>query len=410
MFSLRHYFLGWLEWTLAIVYGWLVIGYLAWSWFRGNFHPVIERDYPPPCLHDPNLGRHKYIKLQQNLKLHYVESGNHENPLVVLIHGAPDFWFTWRKQIPALNNLYWVVAVDLRGCGDSEGPFLRTQYGTAELANDVAQLIRLLDCKSAHLVCAGIGGQVGWYMAYHYPHLVSKLVLIHAPHPFIIRQQFNLAWSHYLKAWYLFFLKLPLLPEVVARVNDIGLVDRILKPLVKGNVLGEDEIEAYKFTFSRREDWTGPLHVLRMLDLSPLNEYETTPDVITKPTLLIMGETDPFLPVEAAYRSAEFVERITIKPAPGSGYLVHVSRARHVNDIISNFLRELPWKPLSPLEPAKVSSSLVGRVMGASLAVVSTTVNRTSGALEMTRAIIPGGFFGIAQASIKAAESKLGFE
>lgn len=55
--------------------------------------------------------------------------------------------------------------------------------------------------KAAHLVCAGVGGQVGWYMCYHYPQLVSKMVLIHAPHPYVIRQHFNSLWMNYYKAW-----------------------------------------------------------------------------------------------------------------------------------------------------------------------------------------------------------------
>ncbi|KAK7083719.1 hypothetical protein SK128_020834 [Halocaridina rubra] len=409
MSFLKTRILGMLAWALALLYGTFVMLYLTCQYVRGKITTSITRDVPPPCLHDPLLGRHKFFRLKQNMKLHYVESGNHENPLVILIHGSPDFWFTWRKQIPALSTDYWVVALDLRGCGDSEGPYFRTQYTTAELASDVAELIRLLVAKPAHLVCAGAGGQVGWHMAYHYPHLISKLVLIHSPHPYIIRHHFHQAWSHYLKAWYLIFLKLPLLPEVAAHANDSGVIDKYLKKLVKTKAVDEEDVEAYKFAFSRKEDWTGTFHILRSLDLKPLDSTEPLPDVITKPTLLIMGDEDTLMPLETAYRSAEYVERITIKPVQGPGYLCHVSDAQQVNTILGNFLRELPWKPLSPLEPSKSSSTLVGRVMGASLTAVSTTVNKTTGAFEMTKSI-PGGLYGIAQATIKAAESKLGLE
>ncbi|XP_068239276.1 epoxide hydrolase 4-like isoform X2 [Palaemon carinicauda] len=395
------------QWILAFAYGWMVVGYVLWLWIRGSLRHGIARDVPPDCLNDPNLGRHKYVKIE-NMKLHYVESGNHEKPLVILIHGSPDFWFTWRKQITFLNQDYWVVAVDLRGCGDSEGPYFRSHYTTAELANDIAQFICLLNAPSAHLICAGTGGQIGWYMAYNYPQLISKLVLIHSPHPFVIRQQLSNNWSHYYKAGYLYLLKLPALPEVAATLNDFGLIDKIMKPLLKMKTIEPQEIEAYKFVFSSRDTWTGPLHILRALDLSPIDEEEPEPDVITKPTLLIMGDADPLLPMETAYRSAEYVERITVRPAPGPGYMAHVSRAQQVNENIIKFLKEMPWKPLTPLEPT-TNSSLVGRVMGASLSAVTNTVSKTSGALEMTRAF-PGGLVGIAQASFRAAESKLGLD
>nr|XP_045601510.1 epoxide hydrolase 4-like isoform X1 [Procambarus clarkii] len=399
---------GVLEWVLAVVYGVVVVGKLAWAWCRGALNQCQDRDVPPPCLHNPALGRHKFVKLQR-LKLHYVEAGSPENPLVVMIHGAPDFWFTWRRQIPSISNAYWVVAVDMRGCGDSDTPHLRTHYTTSLLADDIASLIRILGRKSAHLVCAGVGGQVGWYMCYNYPQLVSKMVLIHSPHPYVIRQHVNSLWMNYYKAWYLLFVRLPLLPEIAASVNDVCLVDQLLGPLVRTKAITEDEVEAYKFTFSRRKDWTGSMHHLRQLDLTRLRDDEPLPDVITKPTLLIMGDADPLLPLDTAYRSAEYVERITIKPVPGSGYLSHVSRAPQVNEVVTEFLRELPWRPLSPLEPAAKSSSLVGRVMGASFAAVTSTVNKTSGALEMTRSL-PGGLMSVAQASFKVAESKLGLD
>nr|XP_053639161.1 epoxide hydrolase 4-like isoform X2 [Cherax quadricarinatus] len=385
MSSLRHLVIAALEWVLAVVFGVAVLGKLVWLWGRGALRASLPRDVPPPCLHYPALGRHKFVKLQ-NLKLHYVEAGSPENPLVVMIHGAPDFWFTWRRQIPSLSHDYWVVAVDMRGCGDSDTPRLRTHYTTPLLAEDVASLIRILGRKSAHLVCAGVGGQVGWYMCYHYPQLVTKMVLIHAPHPYVIRQQVNSLWMNYYKAWYMLFVRLPLLPEVAAHVNDTYLVDKFFSDLVRSKAITEDEVEAYKFTFSRREDWTGTLHHIRQLDLRGIGDKEPLPDVITKPTLLIMGDSDPFLPLDTAYRSAEYVERITIRPMPGLGYLTHVSRAPQVNQVVGEFLRELPWRPLSPLEPAKTTSSFMDRVMGASLAAVTSTVNKTTGLMGAAQA------------------------
>lgn len=398
-----------LEWLLALVFGAVVVTRLGWACVRGAVREGRMRDAPPPCLEHPALGRHKFLKLQQNVKLHYVEAGNPEAQLVVMLHGAPDFWFTWRRQITTLSHDFCVVALDLRGCGDSDSPSRCSQYTTSIIARDVASLITLLGRDKAHLVCAGTGGQVGWHMCYHHPQLVAKMVLIHAPHPYVIRQHLNARWTNYLKSWYLYFVRLPLLPEWAAHFSDNVMVDQLLAPLVAAKAVTGDEVDAYKFTFSRREDWRGPLNHLRQIDLSKVEKEEPQPDVITKPTLLLMGDADPALPLDLAYRSAEYVERITVRPVPGRGYLSHVSQAPQVNEAIGEFLREMPWRPLSPLESSSSSPSLMSRVMGASLAVVSSTVGKTTGALEMTRAL-PSGLKTVAQGSIKLAESKLGLE
>ncbi|XP_037775166.1 epoxide hydrolase 4-like [Penaeus monodon] len=404
MADFRSIYTRWMENLLALLYGGLVTMYLLWAWFRGAFRQPRTRDIPPACLVDPHLGIHRFIKLQ-NLKLHFVEAGSPQGPLVLMIHGAPDFWFTWRKQIPTLANDFWVIAVDLRGCGDSDTPSLRTKYSPSIVAEDIVHLIRILGRKNAHLLCAGTGGQIGWHLAYHCPELVSKMVLIHSPHPYVIRQQVRSSWTNYLRIWYMFFLRLPVLPEIVAQANDSGLIDKMFQPLLKNKSVTEEEIEAYKFIFSRREDWIGPLHHLRQLNVNRVSNIEAQPGVITKPTLLVMGDSDPVLPLDTAYKSAEYVERISIKPLPGTGYSAHVSHAASLNQMIGEFLREMPWRPLSLLEPSQ--PSLVGRVMGASLAVMSNTYSRTTEALERTRAL-QGGLYGMAQDSLKAAGSSLG--
>ncbi|ROT62305.1 putative epoxide hydrolase 4 [Penaeus vannamei] len=215
-----------LQAAIYLAVGVLSTIYLMVAWFKGYFHRAKERDIPPPCLRDPALGWHRFVKLK-NVKLHYVEAGDSSNPLVVLIHGAPDFWFTWRKQIPSLANNYWVVAVDLRGCGDSDTPSLRTQYTIDIITEDIVHLIGSL----------GVGGQVGWRMVQRYPGLVSKMVLVHSPHPYIVQQQIHSLWKY------------------AALLNDNDLIDKILKPLIRTKAVSEQEIEAYKFTFSRRGCW-----------------------------------------------------------------------------------------------------------------------------------------------------------
>ncbi|XP_076031408.1 epoxide hydrolase 4-like isoform X2 [Oratosquilla oratoria] len=397
----NNFFLLCLEWTLTWFFGCGVFLYMAWIWLMGRLKIRLRvRNTPPPCLLDESLGQHRFIKLQ-NIRLHYVESGCREGPLVLLLHGVPDFWYTWRKQLPELEAQYWVVAVDLRGCGDSDKPMLRTQYSVQVIADDITQLISALGRTKAHLVCMGVSGSVGWHLAYTRPHLLNKLVLIQAPHPFVIRQYAHSSLTLYIKAWYLLFVRLPIFPELSALF--CGLSDILLRPLIKAKIFHEEDVEAYRYNFSWREDWTGSFNHLRQLDLSAVWEDERQPDVIATPTLLIMGDSDPLLPLDTAYRSAEYVERITIRAVRG-GRSPHIEKSAQVNQVIGEYLREMPWRPLSP-----VSSSLMGKVMGAGLAAVSKTTDMVDTARQL-----PGGLVGIATATLsntfKMAENKLGLD
>ncbi|CAL4108695.1 unnamed protein product, partial [Meganyctiphanes norvegica] len=291
-----------------------------------------------------------------------------------------------------------VVAVDLRGCGDSDKLAFRYQYTTDILVEDVASLIRALERESAYVACCGLSGQVGWSLAYKYPDMVKKLVLFHAPHPYVIRQHFHSSLMHYIKGWYYLFVRLPFLPELAASLNDGALIDSLLKPLIREKAVTKDEIEAYKFNFTTYSEWSGALQHMRQISLAPVWEDEAPPRVLSTPTLLIMGDPDALTPIDLAYRSAEYVERITIKPLSGPPRLVHQSKPTQVNRVVLEFLREMPWKPLTP-----ATSSLMGRVMGAGM----FAVNKTTDVWQMSQNV---GILGMAKASLDIAEAKLGFD
>lgn len=121
------------------------------------------------------------------IRLHVVECGRPGAPLVVLLHGFPEFWWTWRHQLPALADAgFRAVAVDLRGYGDSDKP--PRGYDLWTLAGDVAGLVRALGERSAGVVGHGWGGVVGWTVTALHPRLVSALAVLAAPHPLAIRR------------------------------------------------------------------------------------------------------------------------------------------------------------------------------------------------------------------------------
>jgi pimeloyl-ACP methyl ester carboxylesterase len=134
----------------------------------------------------PGPWQHRDVSAN-GIRLHVAESGGPGAPLVVLLHGFPEFWWTWRRQLPALADAgFRAVAVDLRGYGDSDKP--PRGYDLWTLAGDVAGLIRALGEPTARVVGHGWGGMIGWTVTALHPRLVAALAVLGAPHPLAVRR------------------------------------------------------------------------------------------------------------------------------------------------------------------------------------------------------------------------------
>ena len=136
------------------------------------------------------------------VRLHYIEAG--KGPLVVLLHGFPEFWFSWRHQIPALAAAgFRVVAPDMRGYNLSSRPSGVAAYTTDRLAGDIRDLIRERDAKSAFLTGHDWGANVAWRTAMDHPEVVERLAILNVPHPRRMMQ----AWRNprqLRRSWYTF--------------------------------------------------------------------------------------------------------------------------------------------------------------------------------------------------------------
>src|SRR3954449_2631161 len=145
------------------------------------------------------------------VRLHYVEAG--AGPLVVLLHGFPEFWYSWRHQIPALAAAgFRVVAPDMRGYNRSDKPRGVRAYSGDALTGDVAKLIRACGAERAVVVGHDWGAAVAWQFAMAYPALLERLVIMNAPHPARFLRALR-TWRQARKSWYMFFFQLPWLPE-----------------------------------------------------------------------------------------------------------------------------------------------------------------------------------------------------
>ena len=274
-----------------------------------------------------------------DVRLHYVEAG--EGPLVVLLHGFPEFWYGWRLQIPALAAAgFRVVAPDLRGYNLSSRPDDVAAYGTDKLAADVRGLIHERGAESAHLVGHDWGGTAAWATAMHHPEVVDRLAILSAAHPRKLSQGLHHP-DQLRRSWYFFFFALPDLPESVVKANNWHFFRHFLRDAHPA--FTPEEIEKYVQAWSQPGAATGMIDYYRhAVRLSPKSD-EAQLSPIKAPTLVIWGEQDRYLGPDLAEPDRDDVSNLDrVERLPDASHWVHHDEAEHVNRLLIDFFGSAP--------------------------------------------------------------------
>ncbi|CAG7722162.1 unnamed protein product [Allacma fusca] len=327
---------------ISLFYGGLTVLTVLFRWFKnGNeFFVVKERSLPPICLQDAAYGRHAYLKLK-NIKLHYVENGDRNKPLMLFVHGYPEFWFSWRHQMKEFAATHWVVALDMRGYGDSEKPAKKSEYDLEILQKDIVELVKALKRDSCILVAHDWGGVIAWNVAANYPEVVEKLVIMNSPHPTTFREKLRGSIGQFLKSWYIFLYQLPYIPEWSVHTNDLEIFDRIFVDENNQLTITEEELEGYKYTFSRKGAWTPPINYYRQnFNIKGMIEGEKSLPKIRAPTLIIWGENDIALSKDFPELARPHVQNLTVKYVPKGNHFVQQDKVAEVNAHLAEFLNK----------------------------------------------------------------------
>ncbi|TAF08868.1 MAG: alpha/beta hydrolase [Nostocales cyanobacterium] len=280
-----------------------------------------------------NYGTHAYITTN-GINLHYVTQG--EGPLMLMLHGFPEFWYSWRHQIPAFSQDYQVVALDLRGYNDSDKPQPQSAYVMDELIKDIKGVITGLGYDSCILVGHDWGGAIAWNFAYAYPDMVAKLIILNLPHPAKFAQGLSTP-QQLLRSYYIFLFQLPLLPELIIQSSDYKAIDKAIQGTAfNKNAFTRADIEAYKDAAAKRGAITAMLNYYRNL-FSQLTPNKTWP-ILEIPTLMIWGEQDTALGKELTYGTQEYVRHLQIKYIPDSGHWVQQEQPELVTAYMREFL------------------------------------------------------------------------
>ncbi len=281
------------------------------------------------------IWQHREI-ITNGIRMHYVTRG--EGPLIVLLHGFPEFWYSWRHQIPFLaEHGYTVVAPDLRGYNDTAKP--RKGYDIPTLLRDIEGLIKGLGRQKAVIVGHDWGGVLAWAFAINYPEMTERLIVMNAPHPAAMMREMR-TLKQLRKSWYVFAFQIPWLPEYMLGRNHANEIGRMLRgAAVQKSAFPYEETAKYQDAISKPGAIKAALSYYRQLfwRLSfSFKSYEIRIDV---PTLLIWGEQDIALGIELTTGLERWVNDIEIKRIPDSGHWVQQEQPDKVNQYMLEFLQ-----------------------------------------------------------------------
>lgn len=262
--------------------------------------------------------------------VHYVDAGT--GPAVVLLHGFPEFWYSWRKQIPALVAAgLRVIAPDLRGYNESSKPTAVEDYRISVVAKDIAELIERLAGNKCVLVGHDWGAVTAWYVAMMRPDLLRKLAILNVSHPVGIARELKRSMRQKLAMAYQLLFQPPGLPEM--------LLPRVLPTVLrKGGRFTHEEIDVY------RQAWRKPGAVRAMANYyRAMKRYRGEMRQLLKridiPTLFIWAEHEPVFRRETTEGWEEWVPDLRIARVAGAGHFVQTDEPEIVNDLLIDFSR-----------------------------------------------------------------------
>ena len=277
-------------------------------------------------------------------RFHVVECGPADGPLVLLLHGFPEFWWSWRHQLVALGAAgYRAVAPDLRGYGASDKP--PRGYDAYTLSSDVAGMVRALGARTATVVGHDWGGLLAWTVATLHPRVVDKLVVLAMPHPLRLRQAAVSDGRQRRASAYIAFFQLPRLPEMKLKRHDGAYVGELLhrwggpgfpdaetearcREAIQVPGVAHCTLEWYRWAVRSRTRPSG-LRFLTLLERG-----------VAAPTLQLHGALDTCLLTETAHGSGHWVHAAyELQVLDDVGHFVHQEAPEHVNAALLEHLR-----------------------------------------------------------------------
>jgi epoxide hydrolase 4 len=290
--------------------------------------------------------RHDHA-VNDGLRLHYAATGEADRPLILFLHGFPEFWYAWKNQLEEFGGDFLAVAPDLRGFNLSDKPAEVEAYRAKHLVADIAALARHFGKQRLTLVAHDWGGAVAWGFAAAFPHLVERLVIINSPHPAIFQRDLAGNPAQQAASSYMNFFRLPKAEQILSEDNYARMFAMLLGRGGK-SWLSENDRAAYLAAWSQPGALTGGLNYYRASPLHPPTDTDPgaanvkfDPAMVTVkvPTLVIWGLSDPALLPCNLDGLEDYVADLHIMGVEDASHWIVHEQAELVNRAIRDFLK-----------------------------------------------------------------------
>lgn len=298
----------------------------------------------------PDLGWLRHATAHVNgIDLHYVEGG--QGPLMLFVHGFPEFWYTWRHQLAHFRATHRVVAPDMRGYNLSSKPARVEDYRAPNMVEDLRQLLAHLGERRCILVAHDWGGAIAWAFAIQYPELVERLVIVNAPHPYVFMRELKTNPAQQAASQYMLFFRQPDAEATVGADNFRWLWSFSYEGMLKRGYLTEADRDAYLAAWGQPGALTGGLNWYRATPLRPpapgedgskLPDLDARHFMVRVPTLVLWGMKDEALKPGNIEGLAEVVPDLKIVRIEDAAHWVLEQRPERCNAEIAAWLAERP--------------------------------------------------------------------
>jgi pimeloyl-ACP methyl ester carboxylesterase len=275
--------------------------------------------------------------VSNGVTLNVAQAGPESGGRVVMLHGFPEPWACWRRQIgPLAEAGYRVLAPDQRGYGRSDKPRRVADYALDVLAADVVGLIEATGRERVTVVGHDWGAIVAWWVALHHADRLDRLVILNGPHPVAFRRYLRSHPIQLLRSWYVLFFQLPGLPEWNFQRNRWSALTHALRSTSRPGAFSEDDFDRY------RRAWSEPGALRAMINWyrAPMRHPPKPPDDprVKVPTLVIWGRRDRFLDPGLAEASLQLCDRGRLEAIADATHWVHREEPDRVNRVMLEFL------------------------------------------------------------------------
>ncbi|MEB0139159.1 MULTISPECIES: alpha/beta hydrolase [unclassified Undibacterium] len=290
----------------------------------------------------------QYLTLDNGTRLHFASAGEKGRPLLLFVHGFPEFWYEWVAQLPEFGRDYYALAPDLRGFNLSDMPTDLAAYKARHIVDDLRLLILASGYQRAVIVAHDWGGAVCWNMAIALPQMVEKLIIINSPHPYLFTQALAQTGSQQAASEYMNWLRAEGSEQALAN-NDFALLDGFFNGMGQPAAAWFDAATKARYHACWARGLHGGVNYYRASPLHPPTAGQRGPlqlnlnrddFQVRVPTRVIWGENDQALPVTLLDGLEEFVADLQVERIPeGSHWIIH-EQPQRVNTLIRRFLSE----------------------------------------------------------------------